>query len=179
MVSFTTANFGRLSFSSAPSGAASLKVDPTSPTAAADKGLYALLQDPKLQQSLVAHTMPNVPLNPVWVLATLWGLFDTNSGTTINKSDVQQALAEDGIRDAKDVNALWAQISPDNRFSVSAKEVTLNQYLGPSIQLKLKAVSAAIEETRWKNPPSLVTGTLLDYYQPNGGSSGSVLDTSA
>jgi len=146
----------------------------TSNTKAADGALNLLLQDSTFLQSLGSQSSTWVPPTQPQVLSTLWGLINTSGSSQLTKSAVQQAvIAEGGSTSAGD--ALWKQLSPDNKDSINAGDFATNTYLTTAVTANLTSIQDAVNTQRQQSAGTAgLSNSVLDLFA--GGGSGSVLD---
>jgi hypothetical protein len=114
-----------------------------------------------------------VPVTRGKILATLWGMFNTNSTAYLTKDSVKDAIYAYGGKTSA-IDGLWKQLSPDKKSVINAGDFATNPYLNAAIISNLDSIREAVEDTRRAAGPSGKSGTMLDFFA--GGGSGSVLD---
>jgi hypothetical protein len=146
------------------------------PVKAADDVLKSLLQSTEVLQSLVTLSSKYVPPSDATIMSTMWGLFNTSGSAVITKDDVQKAVFSVGTGGTSAVDALWSQLDPENKGSISAGDFAKSPYLATALGDMSKELLAAIEDMRQSQAAAApASGSLLDFVAP-GGRSGTILD---
>lgn len=156
----------------------------TAPTVrAADKALNALLKNPQLLQSLADHSAQYVPPSKSAILSVLWALVNVDGGGFVTRDGVQRAVFAEGGGTVA-VDALWNQLNPGKKSSISAADFAVNNYLNEAVTLNLEVIREDVDLQRIKSATAGNSTSLLDFMvggadnvlQNFSGNTGTVLD---
>lgn len=128
--------------------------------------LTQLLTSSDVTQALSTQASIYQPTTTNRVYSTLWALFDVKGTHTINQKDVQQAVLAEGGKPGQ-ANALWAQLDPSGKGSISAVAFITNKYLAQALPANLPAVQASVKTIQQNVGPSTSTdllGTFVGMY---------------
>jgi ABC-type multidrug transport system fused ATPase/permease subunit len=150
---------------------------------AADKIVDTFLHDKTLLTTLADQSSTYIPPSPKKVMSVLWAMMNAGDDSFIDKSNLKTAVLKAGGGTAT-ADALWAQINPERKSSLSVGDFSVSEYLLNIVTQNLDSIAEAVDQTRKENAAADNVTGLLDMFvgkvdnilSPFSGSTGTAVD---
>lgn len=168
---------------SVPTPSSGLNTGAANSLKAADKILDRIMHKEELLTTLADQSSTYVPPNKTGIMSVLWAAFNPDAGSFLSKSSVEKAVLSSG-GSSMEFDAIWRQINPSDKGSVSVGDFSDNPYLTQAVISNIDTIAEATNKTREANAAKENFTGILDFLAGKGdnvlsnftGGTGTVLD---